>query len=86
MATPLPKLSVTEWHDVKDLASTISSYAPGVSRIRGQTTIQVLTSIKAEIDNGQFLAAGDLVDILMRREAYNAYVGIEGKRRRQAKR
>ena len=86
MATPLPKLSVSEWHDVKDLAATISSYDQAESPIKGKTSIQVLGEIKILLDTASYLQADDLIDWMIKREAYNQFVGIEGKRRRTAKR
>jgi hypothetical protein len=83
MATPLRKLTKTEWDDVRGLATTVTGYEPSTSTIKGQTTVQVLNDIKQHIMSGDYGVAEGLCNMLIKREAFNAFVGIEGKKRRR---
>lgn len=83
MATPLRKLTKAEWDDVRGLATTVTGYDPSTSAIKGMTTVQLLNSIKTYIDRTMYAEALDLVDALIKREAFNVFVGTEGKKRRR---
>lgn len=73
-------LSRTDWDSIKATASTVSNYDPDNSVIRGLTTIQILGAIATNLDGGNVADAQGLVTALMRREAYNAFIGIERKK------
>ena len=83
MATPLRKLTKTEWDDIRGIATTVTSYDPSTSPIKGQTTVQVLNTIKTLNTQGDILGVETTIDYLIKREAFNAFVGIEGKKRRR---
>ena len=83
MATTLRKLSKTEWDDVRGLATTVTGYDPSVSSIKGKTTVEVVNLIKQYITASDYISAEMYCDLLIKREAFNAFVGIEGKKRRR---
>jgi hypothetical protein len=83
MAATLRKLSKPEWDDVRGLATTVTGYDPAVSPIKGKTTVQILNQIKVDLAGNAILEAEQTIDTLIKREAFNAFVGMEGKKRRR---
>ena len=81
--TALRSLTKEEWNDVRGLAATVTGYDPVNSPIKGQTTIQLLQSMKKLIDGADDAGALLIIDELVRREAYNTFIGVESKKRRR---
>lgn len=85
MATTLRKLSKEEWEDVRGLATVVTNYDPATSSIKGQTTVQILQTAIGSLGANP-IALGDakaILSLLILREAYNTFVGVESKKRRK---
>jgi hypothetical protein len=83
MATTLRKLTKPEWDEVRSLATTVTSYDPSTSPIKGQTTVQIIQQAITDIQAGNLKAAQDTLGRLVLREAYNTFIGVESKKRRR---
>lgn len=83
MATTMRKLTKEEWTDVRDLASTVTGYEPDTSGIKGQTTIQIVQSAIGHINAGDTGDGLALLETLVKREAFNTFIGVESKKRRK---
>lgn len=83
--TSLPNLDSAEWKSVKDYARMLSGYDPDHSVIKGKKTIEIIQTVKDLILVGDNTSAIDMLDVLLKREAYNALIGVEGKNRRRMK-
>lgn len=77
------KLTKEEWDDLRSLATTVTSYDPAKSPIKGQTTVQILNHVQKHLDNKEYAEVRELLNVLILREAYNAFIGVEGAKRRR---
>jgi hypothetical protein len=82
MATRLTK---DEYNDAQQIAATVTGYDPQNSAIRGQKTLEILQVVITDIDNQNYTAARQTLELLQRREAFNAIRGDQVKSRIRAK-
>jgi len=79
----LRKLTKEEWEEVRGLATTVTGYNPATSSIKGLTTIQIAQTAVTDIENNNATEAVTLLKLLVLREAYNTFIGVESKKRRK---
>jgi hypothetical protein len=79
------RLTKDEYNECAETAAAVTGYDPANSAIRGAKTLQILQTTITDIRNGNTAIALETLELLQKREAFNAIRGDQVKSRIRAK-